>query len=189
MARFIDWPGDPVHWQVQEDLCTKDGGQLRCPLFGPEGLRLAEWLASGQARVVKQGLHRTVYHVVLPGLDFHLKHYPLADTRAWLRQLVRPSKARMEYDCALAVAARGVPTFRPLALGEQRALLGTGTSYLITRSLDDITVRLPGVVAVAAALESTDIVLDGEAIALDTGGRPRPFQETSSAAATHADDG
>jgi DNA ligase-1 len=49
-----------------------------------------------------------------------------------------------------------------------------------TRSLDDITERLPEVVAVVRALPGGDLVLDGEAIALDESGRPRPFQETAS---------
>ncbi len=55
---------------------------------------------------------------------------------------------------------------------------------VFTRSLDDITVRLPEVVRATLALPVDSIVLDGEAIALDAGGRPRPFQETSSRAAT-----
>jgi DNA ligase-1 len=49
-----------------------------------------------------------------------------------------------------------------------------------TRSLDDITARLPEVVEVVRALPAVDVVLDGEAIALDESGRPRPFQETAS---------
>nr|WP_246299076.1 ATP-dependent DNA ligase [Nocardioides panaciterrulae] len=48
-----------------------------------------------------------------------------------------------------------------------------------TRSLEDITARLPEVVAVALSLPATRFVLDGEAIALDDRGRPRPFQETA----------
>lgn len=105
-------------------------------LLNGEGLRLAEWLHAGQAHVVKHGPHRTVYRVQLPGLDFHLKHYRLADRRAWLRQLVRPSKARLEFLRALAVAARDVPTAVPLALGEQPLGTGPGESYLVTRSLE-----------------------------------------------------
>ncbi len=57
-----------------------------------------------------------------------------------------------------------------------------------TRSLDDITLRLPEVVAVARALPIQQVVLDGEAIALDTTGRPRPFQETSARTASHVDE-
>jgi DNA ligase 1 len=51
---------------------------------------------------------------------------------------------------------------------------------IATRSLDDITSRLPEVAALARSLPATDFVLDGEALALDEDGRPRPFQETAS---------
>ena len=57
---------------------------------------------------------------------------------------------------------------------------------VVTRSLDDITSRLPEVVAVARGLDATSFVLDGEALALDAGGRPRPFQETASRTALAA---
>jgi DNA ligase-1 len=57
----------------------------------------------------------------------------------------------------------------------------SGDEVLVaTRSLDDITARLPEVVEVARSLPATSFVLDGEALALDDGGRPRPFQETAS---------
>ena len=55
-----------------------------------------------------------------------------------------------------------------------------------TRTLEDITSRLPEVVSVALALPATRFVLDGEAIALDAEGRPRPFQETASRTAQAA---
>jgi len=55
-----------------------------------------------------------------------------------------------------------------------------------TRSLELITERLPEVVEVARSLPATDVVLDGEVLALDDQGRPRPFQETASRAAMTA---
>ncbi|WP_436700896.1 ATP-dependent DNA ligase [Nocardioides sp. BYT-33-1] len=55
-----------------------------------------------------------------------------------------------------------------------------------TRSLDDITHRLPEVVAVARSLPAQRFVLDGEALWLDAAGRPRPFQETASRTASRA---
>ncbi len=55
-----------------------------------------------------------------------------------------------------------------------------------TRTLEDITSRLPEVVSVALALPATRFVLDGEALALDAEGRPRPFQETASRTAQAA---
>ncbi|HEX3222942.1 MAG TPA: ATP-dependent DNA ligase [Nocardioides sp.] len=51
---------------------------------------------------------------------------------------------------------------------------------IATRSLDDITARLPEVVEVVRSLAVDEVVLDGEALALDEHGRPRPFQETAS---------
>ncbi|HMF18345.1 MAG TPA: lipopolysaccharide kinase InaA family protein, partial [Gemmataceae bacterium] len=121
---------DPmIRWQVVPEF--------RDTLLGPNGLRLDEWLQNGQARMVKHGAHRTVYHVVLPKLSFYLKHYPLPDLRAWLRQLVRPSKGRSEFDHALEIARRGVPTFTPLAFGEKQARFGPGASFLITRTLEN----------------------------------------------------
>jgi serine/threonine protein kinase len=115
-----------VRWSLVPDL--------QQPLLDDAGLRLTAWLRAGQAHVVKQGPHRIVYRVELPGLCFYLKHNRVNDTRAWLRQLVRPSKARQEYDSALEIAARGVPTVSPLALGETPSL-HSGESYLITRDL------------------------------------------------------
>jgi DNA ligase-1 len=49
-----------------------------------------------------------------------------------------------------------------------------------TRSLDDITARVPEVVEAALALPAREVVLDGEAIALKPDGRPYPFQVTAS---------
>lgn len=55
-----------------------------------------------------------------------------------------------------------------------------------TRSLEDITTRLPEVVSAALALPAESFVLDGEALALTEDGRPRPFQETASRTAMGA---
>ena len=50
---------------------------------------------------------------------------------------------------------------------------------VFTRSLDDITSRVPELVETALALPVRDAVLDGEAIALRPDGRPHPFQVTA----------
>ena len=49
-----------------------------------------------------------------------------------------------------------------------------------TRSLDDVTARLPEVVEATLALPVADLIADGEAIALRADGRPQPFQVTGS---------
>jgi DNA ligase-1 len=58
---------------------------------------------------------------------------------------------------------------------------------VFTRTLDDITDRLPEVVEAVSALPVGRIVLDGEAIALEESGRPRPFQETAARTASRID--
>jgi DNA ligase 1 len=49
-----------------------------------------------------------------------------------------------------------------------------------TRSLDDVTARLPEVVDATLALPVRELIADGEAIALRPDGRPHPFQVTAS---------
>jgi DNA ligase-1 len=61
------------------------------------------------------------------------------------------------------------------------------TVRVFTRTLDDITDRLPEVTALVAALEGDRFVLDGEVIALDEDGRPRPFQEVAGRVGSHSD--
>jgi DNA ligase 1 len=51
---------------------------------------------------------------------------------------------------------------------------------VFTRTLDDVTARVPEIVEVARALPVAATVLDGEAIALRADGRPHPFQVTGS---------
>ena len=51
---------------------------------------------------------------------------------------------------------------------------------IATRSLDDITERLPEVVSLVRTFPSERFVLDGEALSVAEDGRPRPFQETAS---------
>jgi DNA ligase-1 len=58
---------------------------------------------------------------------------------------------------------------------------------VFTRTLDAITGRVPEVVEAVLALPVRSIVLDGEAIALRPDGRPRPFQQTASRAASRGD--
>jgi DNA ligase-1 len=55
-----------------------------------------------------------------------------------------------------------------------------------TRTLDAITDRVPEIVEAVRALPASQVVLDGEAIAIGSDGRPRPFQETAARAATRA---
>ena len=65
-----------------------------------------------------------------------------------------------------------------------QAHVSGGSVRLFTRTLDDITGRLPEVVAALAALPVRTAVFDGELIALRPDGRPYAFQDTASRAAS-----
>jgi ATP-dependent DNA ligase I len=65
-----------------------------------------------------------------------------------------------------------------------QAHISGGHVRLFTRTLDDITVRLPEVVAALAALPLRTAVFDGELIALRPDGRPYAFQDTAARAAS-----
>jgi DNA ligase-1 len=53
---------------------------------------------------------------------------------------------------------------------------------VLSRTLDDLTTRMPELVASALALPVRTVVLDGEALVVDGEGRPLPFQVTASRA-------
>ena len=64
---------------------------------------------------------------------------------------------------------------------------GPPSVRLFTRSLDDITDRLPEIVIALAELPVKAAVFDGELIALRPDGRPYAFQDTASRAASEVD--
>ena len=99
---------------------------------------------------------------------------------------VLPMLASSAPDLAAALAKTGGGPGRPVAIeatldGIRIQVHRDGDDVrLAPRSLDDVTDRLPEVVDVVRRLRAERLVLDGEALALDDSGRPRPFQETAS---------
>lgn len=122
---WIDLTFGRLRWEVNT--------AWRDLLFDARGLRFAEWRERGLLETVKEASHRTVYRVNLPDGIIYLKYYPVTGVRSWLRQLLRLSKARAEFNRTLAVANRRVPTIEALAVGE----VAGGESYLITRGLPE----------------------------------------------------
>ena len=119
---------------------ANSGRRLAAPLrsadvlLGPDGLRLDGMAGGGTGRVVKHGPHRTVYRVVLPGLDFYLKHNRLHDTpRLAARNWCGPSKARMRIRRTPWPWPPRRADIEPLALGDAARADGRRESFLITR--------------------------------------------------------
>jgi tRNA A-37 threonylcarbamoyl transferase component Bud32 len=114
-----------LRWEVHPAWCER--------LFDRDGLRLREWQAARTLHVVKQAAHRTILQVKLPEEPIYIKHYPVHSLRAVVRQRLRPAKARTEFELALALARRAVPTIQPVAIAETSG----GESYFVTRALQD----------------------------------------------------
>jgi DNA ligase-1 len=87
-----------------------------------------------------------------------------------------------------ALAATGMPACVDAKLDGIRIQVHRDGSdiAIFSRSLDDITARVPELIAAVAELPVQRAVLDGEAMAVDAAGRARPFQETSGRAARQA---
>jgi DNA ligase-1 len=104
-------------------------------------------------------------------------------------QPLKPMLASAEATLDEALARIGGPAAVEWKLDGIRvqAHIGANGIRLFTRSLDDITDRLPEVVAALAATGAGNAVFDGELIALRPDGRPYAFQDTASRAASEAD--
>jgi tRNA A-37 threonylcarbamoyl transferase component Bud32 len=102
-------------------------------LFGCAGPALDRWLADN-ATVVKSGAHRTVYRVPLPTGTVYVKHCCINGPRAWAREVLRPPKARLEFENAERLLKLGIGAAVPLAWGTLDSPW-PGESFLITRDL------------------------------------------------------
>ncbi len=102
---------------------------------------------------------------------------------------VRPMLAASAPDPEAAVPKSGLPALVDAKLDGIRVQVHRDRDRvrLYTRSLDDITDRLPDIVDAVLALGVTRIVLDGEVVGLDARGRPLPFQVIASRTASSVD--
>ena len=104
---------------------------------------------------------------------------------------VRPMLAASAPDPTAAIGKTGLPAVVDIKLDGIRVQVhrrGDAIS-IYTRSLDDITSRLPEIVAVVAALPQRQLVLDGEVLGIGADGRPLTFQVSASRTMTRLDKG
>lgn len=104
-------------------------------VLGPDDLRLSTHIEDGRATTVKHGEHRTVYRVRLANATVYWKHCRLNGPRAYIRDLFRGPKAKLEFDRLSDLKVRGIATIEPLAWARFDTL-GPRGSFLITRELE-----------------------------------------------------
>jgi serine/threonine protein kinase len=132
MFREPEWS-----WRKAGDVGWWVVPRWRETLIGPTGLRIEEWRSRGALSIVKEGPHRVVYRVDLPQGAVFVKHFLVPDFRAILRQWFRRGKGRNEGLRAIGLAAIGVGTITPIALGEQRKRKFLFENYLITEAIPE----------------------------------------------------
>lgn len=101
-------------------------------LFDEAGPLVETW----PAVVVKQNLQRTISRITLPAATLYLKRCRANTPRAWVRELLRPPKARLEFENAVELRHRGVPCTEPLGWAEVDSRW-PGDSYILTREQPD----------------------------------------------------
>jgi tRNA A-37 threonylcarbamoyl transferase component Bud32 len=111
--------------------------QYRSLLFDDRGLRLPQWQDEGSAALIKAGAGRTIHRVRIPGADVYVKHFRATNIVSLVHQALRQGRARKEFEVANELAAVGVPTITPIALGERRKGGLLLESYLISESIAD----------------------------------------------------
>ncbi|HEY8519825.1 MAG TPA: ATP-dependent DNA ligase [Gammaproteobacteria bacterium] len=103
----------------------------------------------------------------------------LARFRLALYEPVKPMLASPTEDVASALAALGAAAFEYKLDGARvQVHKGDRGVRIYSRTGRDVSDSLPELVAAVSAWPVRTLVVDGEAIALDGSGRPRPFQET-----------
>ncbi|HEY7811809.1 MAG TPA: ATP-dependent DNA ligase [Nakamurella sp.] len=113
----------------------------------------------------------------------------LAGVGLRLGRPIRPMLAASAPDVAGALTRTGLPAVVDAKLDGIRVQVHKdgATVRVFTRSLDEITARVPEIVARVAEIPLDTAVIDGEALALDEAGAPRPFQVTAARSASAAD--
>ncbi len=103
----------------------------------------------------------------------------LAGYKVEIFRPVQPMLAQTAEDAGEAIAALGEAALEFKMDGARVQVHRSGDEVRVfTRALNDVTAAVPEVVEAALALPVKDIILDGEVISLQPGGRPQPFQIT-----------
>ncbi|MBP2401806.1 ATP-dependent DNA ligase [Streptomyces syringium] len=174
--------------EEQRFLLGLIGGELRqgaLDALAVEGLAAATDAAPADVRraVMLGGSLGTVARALLAGGPG-----ALADFRLEVGRPVQPMLAHSAKDVDEALDRLGPCAVEEKLDGIRVQVHRDGEAVRVyTRTLDEITERLPELARVARELPVSRAVLDGELIALDATGRPRPFQETAGRVGSRTD--
>ncbi|MFD7135870.1 ATP-dependent DNA ligase [Streptomyces sp. NPDC059894] len=166
-------------------LLTGEVRQGALDAVAVEGLAQATGAPPPQVRraVMLAGSLQTVARALLTDGPAALERFRLTVGRPVLPMLAHSASSVTE-----AVGKLGACAVEEKLDGIRVQVHRDGDSVRVhTRTLDDITDRLPELTAAARELRGERFILDGEVIALDGAGRPRSFQETAGRVGSRVD--
>ncbi|MEV0173900.1 ATP-dependent DNA ligase [Streptomyces sp. NPDC050803] len=166
-------------------LITGEVRQGALDAVAVEGLAQAVEAPAADVRraVMLAGSLRTVAEALLSDGPAALDRFRLTVGRPVLPMLAHSASAVAE-----AVDKLGACAVEEKLDGIRVQLHRDGdTVRLYTRTLDDITDRLPELASAALELSGERFILDGEVIAFDEAGRPRSFQEIAGRVGSRVD--
>lgn len=91
-------------------------------------------LFTSPSKVVKENHQRTVLRVELPAGALYVKRIRANTPRAWAREILRPPKARLEFENAMRLRALNIPTAEPVGWAEADSFW-PGESVVVTREV------------------------------------------------------
>ena len=118
-----------------QDTLWNVASDVRELFFDRGGFCFPTWIARGWATLIKSGSGRSIYHVQVPGLNLYVKHFELTRQPNNLYRAIRRGRAEKEYHVARLLWQSGVPTIRPLALGERRRHGLLEEAFLLTEAI------------------------------------------------------
>ncbi|MBV2352780.1 ATP-dependent DNA ligase [Streptomyces sp. J2-1] len=166
-------------------LLTGEVRQGALDAVAVEGLARATGAGSGDVRraVMLAGSLRAVAEALLADGPAALERFRLTVGRP-----VQPMLAHSASSVAEAVEKLGACAVEEKLDGIRVQVHRDGDTVRVhTRTLDDITDRLPEVRAAALGLAGERFILDGEVISFGADGRPRSFQETAGRVGSRTD--
>ncbi len=157
---------------------VREGGLVWHPL--PAALDLLPLLPTllthPSAVVVKRNHQRTILRFDMPGGAVFVKRTRANTPRAWAREILRPPKARLEFENAVRLRELGIPCAEPLAWAEADSVW-PGESVIVTR-------EVAGAVPLDEFLTDSLVSAKRRALATELG---RLFARTHAAGVAHPD--
>lgn len=161
-----------------DPAAVRGGGLIWHPLPAAADFlsHLSTLLSHPTATVVKENLQRTILRIELPGGVVFVKRSRANTPRAWAREVLRPPKARLEFENAVRLRELGIPCAEPVAWAEADSIW-PGESVIVSR-------EVAGAIPLEEYLSDSLLTVDRQEVASELG---RVFARMHAAGVAHPD--